>query len=77
MLIVAIALIFIGMLLMVLGSFSGLNGAGGAVILIGPIPIVMGFSPESSFLLVVVALAVLLTIASLIVFLLMRRRMIG
>jgi len=67
-------MIFIGMLLMVLGSFSGLNGAsGGAVILIGPIPIVMGVSPESGVLLVVVGLAVLLTITSLIVFLVMRR----
>jgi uncharacterized protein (TIGR00304 family) len=65
---VAFAVIFIGMLLMALGSISN-NGSGnvsgGGVILIGPIPILLGVGPYSG---VLVGLAVVLTIFALIFF---------
>jgi len=68
----AIAAIFIGMLLIALGSMSNLgNVSGGAVILIGPIPIVLGVGPYSFEL---VEIAVVLTIVAVIAFLLVRKR---
>jgi uncharacterized membrane protein len=69
---IAFALIFIGILLMTLGSISNLQGvSGGAVILIGPIPIVIGTGPYSVPLL---ALAVILSVFSLAVYFILRRR---
>jgi uncharacterized membrane protein len=47
------------------------NGSGGAVILIGPIPIILGGGPYSFEL---VELAVVLTIVAVILFLIVRRR---
>lgn len=68
----AVAAIFIGTMLIALGSMSNLGSvSGGAVILIGPIPIVLGGGPYSFEL---VELAVVLTIVTLILFLLVRRR---
>ena len=61
----AFAAVFIGVLLIVLGSISNLgNVSGGAIILIGPFPIVLGGGPYSFEL---VELAVIL-------FLVVRRR---
>ena len=70
---IALAAIFIGMLLLALGSIPNLgNTSGGAVILIGPIPIILGGGPYSFTL---VGLALVLTIvAVLVLFLAVRRR---
>jgi len=68
----AFAAIFVGALLITLGSISNLgNASGGAVILIGPIPIILGGGPYSFEL---VELAVVLTIVAVILFLIVRRR---
>ncbi len=69
---IAFVIIFIGMVLMTLGSLSNINGvSGGAVILIGPIPIVLGTGPYSVAL---IALAAVLTIFALVYFFVLRRR---
>jgi uncharacterized membrane protein len=68
----AFAAIFIGVLLIALGSISNLgNVSGGAIILIGPFPIVLAGGPYSFEL---VELAVILTIVAVILFLVVRRR---
>ena len=70
---VAFAMIIIGVLLMTFGSLGGPNGgfSGGAVILIGPIPIIIGTGPYS---VVLIAVAAILTIIALAFFLLARRK---
>jgi uncharacterized membrane protein len=70
---IAFAMIVVGTLLMTVGSLAGSNGAfnGGAVILIGPIPIVLGTGPYS---LVLIALAAVLTVIALGFFLFLRRK---
>ncbi len=69
---VAFLAIFIGMLLMAFGSLSNLgNVSGGAIILIGPIPIILGSGPYSVAL---IALAAILTIGALAIFLILRKR---
>lgn len=68
----AFAAIFIGTLLIALGSISNLGGtSSGAIILIGPIPIVVGAGAYSIEL---VALAAILTVAAVVLFLVLRRR---
>ena len=71
LLLLAFAAIFIGTLLIVFGSMPS-SGApsGAAVILIGPIPIVLGAGPYSFQL---VELAVVLTVVAIVVFLFVRR----
>lgn len=71
---VAFAAIFIGTILIALGSVqnSGTSGAG-AVILIGPIPIILGTGPYSFPL---IALSVGLTIVGIVLFLVLRRRVL-
>jgi uncharacterized membrane protein len=60
------------MLLMAFGSLSTPGSfGGGAVILIGPIPIILG---AGSYSVVLVALAVVLTVISLAVYLILRGR---
>jgi len=68
----AFAAIFIGTLLIALESnpIPG-NASGGAIILIGPIPIILGSGPYS-FELVVLAAA--LTIVAVVLFLIVRKR---
>jgi uncharacterized membrane protein len=69
---IAFAAIFVGILLMSLGSLSNLNSASsGAIILVGPIPIVLGNGPYS---LPLIALAAGLTVFAAVFFLLLRRR---
>ena len=69
---IAFGVVFIGILLMMLGSLSNQGGfSGGAIILIGPIPIVLGTGPYSFGL---IAVASVLTVASIIFFLVVRRR---
>jgi uncharacterized membrane protein len=65
------AAIFIGILLIALSSMPNQSGvSGGAIILIGPIPIILGSGPYS---VVLIALAAVVTLAALIVFLALRR----
>jgi uncharacterized membrane protein len=69
---IAFAAIFVGILLMSFGSLSNLNGlSSGAIILIGPIPIVLG---SGTYSLPLIALAAGLTAFGLVFFLLLRRR---
>ncbi len=64
-------MILAGMILMALASFTqGQVTSGGAVILVGPIPIILGSGPESTWLIV---LGTIFTIATLAFFLLSRR----
>ena len=67
------ALIFIGMILMIIASSTQGHGiaSGGAVILIGPIPIILGNGPESGWL---ILLAAIITAVALAVSLLTRRK---
>jgi len=68
----AFAAVFIGVLLVALGSMANPGSmSGGAVILIGPIPIILGGGPYSFEL---IGLAVVLTIVAAVLFLIMRRR---
>jgi len=71
LLMLAFATVFIGVLLIALGSLTSGNLSGGAIILIGPIPIILGGGPNS---IVLVEIAAVLTIAAIILFLLLRRR---
>ena len=68
------ALLFIGMVVMMIASFTQGHGttSGGAVILIGPIPIILGSGPESSWL---ILLAAIITAIMLLASLLARRKM--
>ena len=67
-------LVFIGMVVMMIASFTQGRGttSGGAVILIGPIPILLGNGPESAWLIV---LAAIITAIALVASLLARRKM--
>ena len=68
----AFAAIFIGLVILALGSLPNPGSvSGGAVILIGPIPIILGSGPYSF---VLAALAVVLTIIAAVLFLAVRRR---
>jgi uncharacterized membrane protein len=73
---VSFALVFMGMVVMMIASFTQGQGAtsGGAVILIGPIPIILGGGSESNWLILV---AVIITAISLVAFLLARRSTYG
>ena len=65
------AMIFAGMILMMLASFTQSGSmSGGAIVLIGPIPIVLGSGPESAWL---ILLGAVFTIVTLAFFLLSRR----
>ena len=69
---IAFAIIFVGMILMTIGSLTNIPSAGGgAVILIGPIPIIIGAGPYS---IVTIGLAAVLTILAIVYFLLLRKR---
>jgi len=73
---VSFALIFIGMIVMTIASISQGHGqgSGGAVILVGPIPIILGSGPESAWM---ILLAAIITGIALLAFLLARRKMQG
>jgi uncharacterized membrane protein len=71
---VAFAAIFVGILLIALGSIPHLGtSSAGAVILIGPIPIILGTGPYSFPL---IALSVGVTIVAIVFFLVLRRRVL-
>ena len=67
------AMILVGMILMAMASFRQGQGAmsGGAVILIGPIPIILGGGPESTWL---ILLGVIITVIAFAAFLLATRK---
>jgi uncharacterized membrane protein len=67
------ALVFIGIVVMMVASFSlgHVATSGGVVILVGPIPIILGSGPESTWL---IALGAIITMIALMVFLLTRRK---
>jgi LPXTG-motif cell wall-anchored protein len=68
------AMVFIGMILMMIASFTQGHGStsGGTIILVGPIPIILGTGPESTWM---ILLAAIITVIALAAFLLTRRRM--
>jgi len=70
------AMVFVGMILMMIASFSEGRGSasGGAIVLIGPIPVILGSGPESTWM---ILLAAVITVIALVAFLLTRRRMHG
>jgi uncharacterized membrane protein len=67
------AMVLVGMILIVAASFAQSHGvaSGGAVILIGPIPIILGSGPESSWL---ILLAAIITAVAVMAFLLTHRK---
>lgn len=70
------AMILIGMIMMALASFTqgqGVTG-GGAIILIGPIPIILGGGPQSTWL---ILLGAIITVIALVVLLFSRRRTVS
>jgi uncharacterized membrane protein len=69
-------MILIGMILMMAASMTQGQGvtSGGAVILIGPIPIILGSGPESGWL---ILLGALITVIAFAAFLLTRRKAYG
>jgi uncharacterized membrane protein len=72
LLLVGFAAVFVGTLLVALGSISNPGTAsGGAIILIGPIPIILGTGPYSFPL---IALSAILTIVAIVFFFALRRR---
>jgi uncharacterized membrane protein len=71
LLVVGFVLVFVGVTVVILASvFSG-SGSVGGVILIGPIPIVFGSGPDA---LPLVILGVIITVISVVLFLVMNRR---
>jgi uncharacterized membrane protein len=72
LLLLGIALVFIGIVVLVIASVVlGGSGRVGGVILLGPIPIVFGIGPDAGWLITV---GIIFTIVSIILFLLMNRR---
>lgn len=73
----AFVVIFIGILLLVLSSTEGDRGRieGGGIVIIGPLPIVIGTSERVSKVLLI--LAVTLTLVTLLVFFLMSRAILN
>jgi len=71
-LILGIALVFVGIAVLVVASLVlGGSGSVGGVIFIGPFPIVFGAGPNADWLIVI---SVILGVLSIILFLVMNRR---
>jgi len=67
-----ITLVFVGIAVIIVASVVlGGSGSVGGIILIGPIPIVFGAGPEAGWL---IAISVILSVISLVLFLIMNRR---
>ena len=66
-------LMFLGVIIIMIAAFlrSDVTASGGAVIIVGPIPIILGAGP---YAILAVVLAIILTIISLIVFFWLRRK---
>jgi uncharacterized protein (TIGR00304 family) len=76
LIVIAIIMVFIGLIMLFLGSLRSSESKieGGGVIIIGPLPIVIGTSEKISKMLII--LAIILTIVSIIMFLLLTRAVI-
>jgi len=74
LLISGFVLVFVGIAVIVVASalYSGGSVSGGVVIFIGPFPIVVGAGPDVSLIILV---SVILAVLSVVVFLVMNRRM--
>lgn len=72
LIIIGFLLIFAGIIILILAAIIyGEESANfGALLFIGPIPIIVGFGPEAPM---VVLLAIILTVLSIIMFLIIRR----
>lgn len=66
-------MVLVGMILMAVASLTQGQGvtSGGAVILIGPIPIILGGGPESTWL---ILLGAIITVIAFVAFLFGRRK---
>ena len=73
-LLLGIALVFVGVAVLVVAAVLGGSGSVTGVIFIGPIPIVFGAGPESTWLILISLIVATLSIA---VFVLSRRRRSG
>ncbi len=70
-LLLGITLVFVGIAVLVVASLALGSGSVGGVILIGPIPIVFGAGSDAGLL---IAVSIILTVISMIFFLIMNRR---
>ena len=71
-LILGIALVFIGIVVLVVASLVlGSSGSVGVVIFIGPFPIVFGSGPNADWLILI---GIILAVLSIVLFLVMNRR---
>jgi uncharacterized membrane protein len=71
-LLLGITFVFVGIAVLVIASVVlGGSGSVGGVILIGPIPILFGAGPEAGWF---IAISIILTVASLVLFLIMNRQ---
>ena len=74
LLIVGIIIVFVGIAVILVASvlYSGGSVSGGVVIFIGPFPIVIGAGPDVTL---IVLFSIILAVLSVVVFLVMNRRM--
>jgi uncharacterized membrane protein len=71
--IIGVALIFLGItILMITAAFSGGQTNFGAIVFIGPIPIVVGAGPQATLM---ILFAIILAVLSIIVFLTSHRKL--
>ena len=71
-LLLGIVLVVVGIAVLVIATLVlGGSGSVGGIILIGPIPIVFGSGPDAGWL---IAISVILTVASIALFLIMNKR---
>ena len=72
LIIIGFLLTFAGIIILILAAIIYSEGSAnfGALLFIGPIPIIVGFGPEAPM---VVLLAIILTVLSIIMFLIIRR----
>jgi uncharacterized membrane protein len=71
-LLLGLMLVFVGIAVLVVASmFLGGSGSVGGVILIGPFPIVFGAGPDAGWLILI---GIIVTVLSVIVFLVMNRQ---
>ena len=74
LLIVGVIIVFVGVAVVLIAAvlYSGGSVSAGVIIFIGPFPIVIGAGPDATW---IVLVSVILAVLSVIVFLVMNRRM--
>ena len=72
LIILGIALIFVGIMVVAVASVIFGSGSFGAVIFVGPIPIVFGLGPNATWLILI---GIILSVVSVIIFVVMNRRL--